>query len=93
MENICDRYHSSFKDGAVEKALQRLDYTIKLAEDKAKELEENIQEDEDPEPASDEAAKKKSFQESLPHPRVSAHSRPDTKGLISSAPGEKVPLG
>ena len=93
METICEKYHSSFKDKTVEKALQKLDYTIKLAEAKAKELEENIQEDEIPEPASNEAAKRKNFQESLPHPRVSAHSRPEQKGLMSSPSGEKGSTG
>ena len=42
MNSIGEKYHSSLKDGAVEKALSRLSYTIKLAEDKSKELEENV---------------------------------------------------
>ena len=73
MDNICEKYHSSLKDGAVEKALSRLSYTIRLAEDKSKELEENVQENDDPEPTADEAPKKKSFQASLQNPRVTAH--------------------
>ena len=72
MDNICEKYHSSLKDGAVEKALSRLSYTIRLAEDKSKELEENVQENEDPEPTADEVPKKKSFQALLPDPRVAA---------------------
>ena len=79
IETICEKYHSSFKDKTVEKALQKLGYTIKLAEAKAKELEDNIQEDQNSESASNETAKRKNFQESLPHPRVSANSRPETK--------------
>ena len=73
MENICEKYHSSLKDGAVEKALSRLSYTIRLAEDKSKELEENVQENDDPEPTADDAPKKTSFQASLQNPRVTAH--------------------
>ena len=61
LETICNKYNSCFKDKADEKALQKLKYTIKLAETKTKELEENIQEDENPEPASNEKAKRKSF--------------------------------
>ena len=53
MDNICEKYHSSLKDGAVEKALSRLSYTIRLAEDKSKELEENFQENYDPESKAD----------------------------------------
>ena len=65
MEKICEKYYYSLKDGAVKKALSRLSYTIKLADDKSKELEENVQENDDPEPMADEAPKKKSFQASL----------------------------
>ena len=32
METICEKYHSSFKDKTVEKVLQKLEYTISLAE-------------------------------------------------------------
>ena len=91
MDNICDKYHSSLKDGAVEKALSRLSYTIKLAEDKSKELQGNVQENEDPEPTADEIPKEKSFQASLQHPRVTAHLCPNTKGLTSSAPDIGIP--
>ena len=73
MENICEKYHFSLKDGAIEKVLLRLSYTIRLAEEKSKELEENAQENDDPEPTADDAPKKKSFQASLQNPRVTAH--------------------
>ena len=39
-----------------------------------------------------EPSERKSFQESLPHPRVSGNSLPDVKGLKSSLPGAKVSL-
>ena len=62
LESICDKYHSCFKYKLVEKALQKkLEYTIKIAETKAKELEENFQEDEYPELASNETATRISF--------------------------------
>ena len=83
LETIFDKYHSCFKDKSVEKALQKLEYTIKLANTKVKELEDNIQEDENPEAALKGPSKRKSFQNSLPHPKVSANSRPDTRGLKS----------
>ena len=65
MENICEKYHSSLKDGTIEKVLSRLSYTIKLAEDKSKDLEEYVQENGDPEPTADNVPKKTSFQASL----------------------------
>ena len=92
LETICDKYAFCLKEKSVGKALQKLKYTIKLAETKVRELEDNIQEDESPEAALKEPSKRKSFQDSLPHPRVSAHSHPDTRGLKSSLPGEKIPL-
>ena len=48
IEDICNKHHSSLMDGAVEKALARISYTIKLAEDKAKELYEKVQKNKDP---------------------------------------------
>ena len=38
------------------------------------------------------SSKRKSFQESLPHSRVTGTKRPDVKGLKASPPGVKVSL-
>ena len=71
--------------------LQKLQYTIKLAELKVKELEENVQDDDDPEVVIKGSSKRKSFQESLPHSTVTGNTRPDEKGLKASPPGAKIP--
>ena len=92
LEAINDKYASYLKEKSIGKVLQRLQYTIKLAEYKVKELEENIQEDDNPEAMLKEPSKRKNFQESLTTPRVSGNSWPDVKGLKSSLPREKIPL-
>ena len=49
LEIICDKYASCQNEKSAEKVLQRLQYTIKLAENKVKELEDDIHEDNNPE--------------------------------------------
>ena len=73
--------------------LQKLEYTIKLTELKVKELEENVQDDDDdPEVAIKGSSKRKSFQESLPQSRVTGNTWPNLKGLKASPPGVKISL-
>ena len=73
--------------------LQKLQYTIKLTELKVKELEQNVQnDDDDAEVVIKRSSNRKSFQESLPHSRVTGNTRLDVKGLKASPPGVKVSL-
>ena len=92
IEVVNDKYASYLKEKSIGKVHQKLQYTIKLTELKVKELEENILEDEDPEVVLKGSSKRKSFQESLPHSRVTGNTRPDVKGLKASPPGVKIPL-
>ena len=48
--------------------------------------------DDDAEVTQKRASNRKSFQESLPHSRVTGNTRPEVKGLKASPPGEKVLL-
>ena len=48
--------------------------------------------DDDPEVVIKGSSKRKSFQESLPHSRVTGNTWPDVKGLKASPPGVKIPL-
>ena len=93
IEVIHDKYASCLKDKYIVKKFQKLQYTIKLAFLKAKELEQNVQnDDDDAEVIPKRASNRKSFQESLPHSKVTGNTRPEVKGLKASPPGEKVPL-
>ena len=78
IEVVNDKYASCLKNKSISKVLQKLQYTIKLA--KVKEVEENVQDDnDDPEVTIKGSSKRKSFQESLPHSRVTGNTRPDVK--------------
>ena len=68
VEVVHDKYTSYLRDKSIGKELHRLQYTIKLASFKAKELERNVQDDDDEEDNLRRASHKKSFQESLPLP-------------------------
>ena len=59
LETISDKYASCLKEKSVRKVLKKLKYTIKLAETKVRELEDNIQEDNNPEAALNEPSKRK----------------------------------
>ena len=63
LETISDKYASCLKEKSVGKVFQKLKYTIKLAETKVKELEDNIQEDYNPEAILKEPSKRKNFQD------------------------------
>ena len=68
IEVVNDKYDPYLKEKSVGKVLQKLQYTIKLAKFKVKEVEENVQDDnDDPEVIIKGSSKRKSFQESLPH--------------------------
>ena len=92
IEVVNDKYASCLKDKSIRKELQKLQYTIKLTELKVMELEQNVQLDnDDAEVVIKRSSNRKSFQESLPHSRVTGNTQPDIKGLKASSPGEKVP--
>ena len=74
IEAVYDKYALYLKEKSNSKVRQRLQCTIKLAEHKIKELEKNIQEDNNPEVILKEQSKRKSFHESLPHSRVNGNS-------------------
>ena len=80
------------KEQSIGKEFQKLQYTIKLANFEAKELEQNVQDDDDEEVNQRRASNRKSFQESLPHSRKSGTTRTEIKGLKASQPGEKIPV-
>ena len=93
IEVVNDKYASCLKDKSIGKVLQKLQYTIKLAKLKVKELETNVQDDnDDPEVIIKGSSNRKSFQESLPLSRVTGNTRPDVKGLKASPPGVKISL-
>ena len=93
IEVVNDKYASCLKDKSIGKEFQKLQYTIKLANLKVKELEQNVQnDDDDAEVIPKRSSNRKSFQESLPHSRVTGNTQPDVKGLKASPPGVKVPL-
>ena len=67
-EVVNKKYASCLKDNSISKELQKLQYTIKLAELKVKELEQNVQnDDDDAEVVIKRSSNRKRFQESLPH--------------------------
>ena len=93
IEVVNDKYAACLKDKSIGKELQKLQYTIKLAELKIKELEQNMQhDDDDAEVVIKRSSNRKSFQESLPHSRVTGNTQPDVKGLKASPPGVKISL-
>ena len=67
VEAVHDKYASCLKDKFIHKEFQRLQYAIKLASFKAKELEKNNQDDDDEEDDQRRTPDRRSFHESLPH--------------------------
>ena len=93
VEAVHDKYSSCLKDKSVHKVFQRLQYAIKLASLKVKELEENIQDGDIEEDDQRRTIGRKSFQESLPYSKEIGTTRAEVKGLKASQPGEKIPIG
>ena len=90
---VNDKYAFCLKDKSIGKEFQKLKYTIKLANLKVKELEQNVKNgNDDAEVILKRSSNRKSFQESLPYSRITGNTGPDIKGLKASPPSEKVPL-
>ena len=93
IEVVNDKYAACLKDKSIGKELQKLQYTIKLTELKIKELEQNVQHNnDDAKVVIKRSSNRKSFQESLPHSRITGNTRPDVKGLKANLPGVKISL-
>ena len=71
IEVVNNNYDSCLKDKSIGKEFQKLQYTIKLINLKVKELEQNVQNDNDDADVDIKiSSNRKSFQKSLPHFRV-----------------------
>ena len=91
VEAAHDKYASCLKDKSMQKDLHKLEYAIKLARQKAEELERNVhnKEEDDQRRTPD----RRSFQESLPLSKEIGTTRAEVKGLMASQLGERIPLG
>ena len=82
IEDICKKNHSSLQNEAVKKALERSNYSIRLAEGKTRELYEKTQTDNDSESTVSEISSEKYFQKLSLQSGIVAHSHNDALFVV-----------